>query len=99
MDIGVFQARAWLGTDAVSVAVKAEDLGFESYWAPDHTIMPTNYSVQYPGGTDVDPEPDYLWQIPDPLMVLSSVVSATKSIKLGTGVLLVPERNPILTAK
>ena len=98
MDIGVFQGDNRQG-NAVAVGKRAENLGFESYWAPDHTIMPVEYSVQYPGGTPDAPEPDYLWQMPDPLVVLSSVSGATDRIKLGTGVLLVPERNAILTAK
>ena len=98
MDIGVFQGDNRHG-NAVEIAQHAESLGFESYWAPDHTIMPAEYSVPYPGGTDESPEPDYLWQMPDPLVVLSTVAGATEKIKLGTGVLLVPERNAILTAK
>ena len=97
MDIGVFQGENRQG-NAVAVGKRAENLGFECYWAPDHTIMPVEYSVQYPGGTPDAPEPDYLWQMPDPLVVLSSVSGATDRIKLGTGVLLVPERNAILTA-
>ena len=99
MDIGVFQIAADRKADAVVVAKHAEDLGFESYWAPDHTIIPVEYSVEYPGGSPGEPEPEYLWQVADPLIVLANVASATTRIKLGTGVLLIPERNAILTAK
>jgi probable F420-dependent oxidoreductase len=99
MDIGVFQTAANRDADAVAVAVHAEMLGFESFWAPDHTIIPVDYSVPYPGGTPDKPEPDYLWQLADPLVLLGLIAGVTSKIKLGTGVLLVPERNAILTAK
>lgn len=99
MDIGIFQVAANREAVAVTVAKHAEDLGFESYWAPDHTILPLNYSVQYPGGQPGAEEPDYLWQMADPLILLATVAGATSKIKLGTGVLLVPERNAILAAK
>ena len=99
MDIGIFQVAANRDAVAVTVAKHAEDAGFESYWAPDHTILPLNYSVPYPGGEPGSKEPDYLWQMADPLILLAAVAGATSKIKLGTGVLLVPERNAILTAK
>ena len=99
MDIGIFQPMANSDADPILIAQHAEKLGFESYWAPDHTVVPVDYSIPYPGGTPEEPEPDYLWQMPDPLMLLSSVAAATTKINLGTGVLLVPERNALLTAK
>jgi len=99
MDIGVFQTAANRNADAAVVAEHAEMLGFESFWAPDHTIMPLKYSVPYPGGTPEEPEPDSLWQLADPLVLLGQIAGRTSKIKLGTGVLLVPERNAILTAK
>ncbi|MFT4581559.1 MAG: putative F420-dependent oxidoreductase [Gammaproteobacteria bacterium] len=99
MDIGIAQPVANQGAPAAEIAKHAEDLGFESYWAPDHTILPLNYSVKYPGGGPDDPEPDYLWQMADPLIMLAHVAAITSTIKLATGVLLVPERDAILTAK
>lgn len=99
MDIGVFQTASNRDANAADVAEHAEMLGFESFWAPDHTIMPLKYSVPYPGGTPEGPEPDSLWQLADPLVLLGQIAGRTNKIKLGTGVLLVPERNAILTAK
>jgi probable F420-dependent oxidoreductase len=99
MDIGIAQTVANKDASAVEVAKHAEALGFESYWAPDHTILPLTYSVPYPGGGPNDPEPDYLWQMADPLMMLANIAGATSKIRLGTGVLLIPERDAILTAK
>ncbi|MDA0821448.1 MAG: LLM class F420-dependent oxidoreductase [Proteobacteria bacterium] len=99
MDIGIAQPVANQDAPADVIAKHAEDLGFESYWAPDHTILPVKYSVDYPGGRPGDPEPEYLWQIADPLIMLAHVAGVTKTIKLATGVLLVPERDAILCAK
>lgn len=85
MDIGIAQPVANKDARAVEIAKHAEDLGFESYWAPDHTILPVDYSVSYPGGGPDDPEPEYLWQMADPLMLLANIAGATSKIKLGTG--------------
>ena len=51
MDIGIFQPMANSDADPILIAQHAEELGFESYWAPDHTVVPVDYSIPYPGGT------------------------------------------------
>lgn len=66
---------------------------------PDHIIFPVDYADPYPGAEPGQPEPDYLWQMPDPLIALARASAATSTIELGTGVLLVPERNPLHLAK
>ena len=99
MDIGLMHVTPYSKADPAIVAKRAEELGFESYWVGDHTIVPVRSSVQYPGAKDNGREPEYLWQLPDPLIVLARAGAATSRIKLGTGICLVPERNPILTAK
>lgn len=98
MKIGVFSILPDTNADPAIVARHAEALGFESYWVPDHTILPVSYSDQYPGVRRGEPGPDYLWQMPDPLIALSRAAAVTSRIQLGTGILLVPERNPLLTA-
>lgn len=98
MKIGVFSILPDLNADPAVVARHAEALGFESYWVPDHTILPVTYSDQYPGVRRGEPGPDYLWQMPDPLIALTRAAAVTNRINLGTGILLVPERNPLLTA-
>jgi len=99
MRIGVFQVLANGAAYPAIVAKRAEDLGFESYWVPDHTILPVEYSVPYPGAEAGKGEPEYLWQIPDPIVALSRASGTTKKIGLGTGICLVPERGAILLAK
>ena len=99
MDFGVFSILPDMSADPAVVARRAEELGFESYWVPDHTILPVNYSDKYPGVAPDRPDPDYLWKMPDPLMMLMRAAAVTDTIKLGTGIILVPERNPLLMAK
>lgn len=101
MKVGVFSILPDAQADPAIVAKHAEDLGFASYWVPDHIILPVNYSTPYPGNSKsgTEPDPDYLWKMPDPLIALMRAATATTRLEVGTGVLLVPERNPLHLAK
>jgi probable F420-dependent oxidoreductase len=99
MKIGLMHLTPYSKADPAIVAKRAEELGFDSYWVGDHTIIPMKSSVQYPGARDGHAMPDFLWQLPDPLLALARAGATTSRIKLGTGITLIPERNPILTAK
>lgn len=99
MKIGVFSIRPDAIADPAIVAKHAEDLGFASYWVPDHIVVPVTYSTPYPGNLGSGPDPDYLWQMPDPLIALTRAATATTTLEVGTGVLLVPERHPLHLAK
>ncbi len=84
---------------AVGFARAAESAGFESLWTVEHTVVPVGYESTYPydksgrmPGADDAP-------IPDPLVWLSFVASATTTINLGTGILIQPQRNPVVLAK
>ncbi len=97
--VGIFQITGDLthGDPAV-VAHRAEELGFASYWLPEHAIIPQGSCDLYPGKQAGEPPPAYLFNMPDPLIGLSRAAAATREIRLGTGVALVPERNPLLAA-
>lgn len=101
MKVGVFSILPDALADPARVARHAEDLGFASYWVPDHLVLPVTYSTPYPGNLKpgVEPDPDYLWQMPDPLIALMRAATATTRIEVGTAVLLVPERHPLHLAK
>src|ERR1700730_17100636 len=99
MDIGLMHVTPYSKADPAIVASRAEELGFESYWVGDHTIVPVHSSIPYPGTKHDGQEPFYVSQLPDPLIALARAGATTSRIKLGTGICLVPERNPILTAK
>lgn len=98
--VGVFQILADMPSgDPAVVAKRAEELGFESYWLPEHVVMPQGSADVYPGKKADEPPPDYLFRMPDPLLALTRASATTREIRLGTGVALVPERNAILAAK
>ena len=73
----------------------AEDRGFESLWLPEHTHIPLNHSP-YPWGGDV---PRHYKRTLDPFVALAAVATVTTRVRLGFGIALVPQRDPILTAK
>ncbi len=99
MDIGLMHVTPYSKADPAKVAKRAEELGFESYWVGDHTIVPVESSTPYPGAKHDGREPYYVSQLPDPLIALARAGATTSRIKLGTGICLVSERNPLLTAK
>ena len=73
-----------------------EHRGFESLWVPEHSHIPLVRTKAFPGGAEL-PRPYY--DIMDPFVVLTAAAAATKTLKLGTGVCLVNQRDPIHTAK
>ena len=98
MDIGVFFFTSGESADPAIVAKKAEDLGFASIWAPEHPVLPVHTTVGYPAAPD-QPIPRTVGIISDPFVALARASATTTKIKLGTGICLVPERNPLLLAK
>jgi probable F420-dependent oxidoreductase len=84
---------------ATTVATAAEAAGFESLWTVEHVVVPAGYESTYPysrSGRMPGPEDA---PIPDPLIWLSYVAAVTSRIRLATGILIVPQRNPLVTAK
>lgn len=97
--VGVFQVLADMpGGDPAVIAKRAEELGFESYWLPEHAIIPKGSADIYPGKQADQPPPEYLFKLPDPFIGLARASATTREIRLGTGIALVPERNPLLAA-
>ncbi len=102
MDIGVFVP---LGNGNASpeilraVGREVEDRGFESIWVPEHVVLFDEYSSSYPyaeegkfpGGADSG--------MLEPLTALTYLAAVTDRVRLGTGICLVPQRNPVYTAK
>ncbi len=84
---------------AVAFAQAAEDAGFESLWTVEHVVVPAGYQSTYPydrSGRMPGPEDS---PMPDPLVWLAYLAAATSTIRLGTGVLILPQRNPVVLAK
>jgi probable F420-dependent oxidoreductase len=80
------------------LATTAERCGFESLWSVEHVAIPVNHTP-YPGTKDGKMAGGDDVAIPDPLIPLAYIAAITKTIKLGTGVLILPQRHPIYTAK
>lgn len=84
--------------DIVTLARKAEALGFAALWLPEHPIIPVEMQTPFPG----NPEgvlPEHYKHTLDPFVALAAAAGATERIRLGTAICLVPERNPLHTAK
>ena len=78
------------------LAVEAEARGFESVWFPEHSHIPTSRKSPWPGGPEL---PKWYHDTYDPFVAMGAAAVVTKTIKLGTGVCLVVQRDPIHTAK
>ena len=98
MDIGIETFPTDYSIDIATLASRAEELGFESLWVPEHPILPVNSNTPYPGTPD-GKIPRYYADIADPFIALARASAVTSDLKLGTGVCLVLERNPLLLAK
>ncbi|MDQ1402947.1 MAG: hypothetical protein QOG03_1263 [Actinomycetota bacterium] len=102
MKFGVIFANAGPAADpqhAVGLARAAEDAGFESLWTVEHVVVPAGYESTYPYSADGRmPGPEET-PIPDPLIWLSYVAAVTTRIRLATGILILPQRNPVVLAK
>ncbi|HEY6420587.1 MAG TPA: LLM class F420-dependent oxidoreductase [Candidatus Binataceae bacterium] len=98
MKIGVLSFVATYTEDPGTVARRCEALGFESFWLPEHAIIPVEHKTPYPRSRDGKIPDDYS-HIIDPFVGLAFAAAATKTIKLATGVCLVPEHDPLVLAK
>jgi probable F420-dependent oxidoreductase len=96
MDFGVSMFHTDYSMPAVQLAPALEQRGFESMWAPEHSHIPVPRRTPFPGGGEL-PKPYY--EAMDPFVVLGAAAAVTKTLKLGTGVCLVVQRDPIQTAK
>lgn len=103
MKFGIMFANTGHGASAEgakAVGRAAEEGGFEAIWTVEHVVVPSGYESKYPydpsgkmagGAEDFD--------LPDPLIWLTWVAAHTSTIKLATGILILPQRNPVITAK
>jgi probable F420-dependent oxidoreductase len=80
------------------LATTAERCGFESLWTVEHVVIPVQHTP-YPGSKDGQMAGGDTVAIPDPLIPLAYLAAITKTIKLATGILILPQRHPIYTAK
>ena len=93
---GVFYFPTDYGIDIGELARAVEERGLESLFVCEHTHIPVSRKTPFPGGGEL---PKRYVHTHDPFVALSFAAAATKKIKLGTGICLIPQRDPIVTAK
>jgi probable F420-dependent oxidoreductase len=96
MKVGVFYFPTDYGIDISELARTLEDRGFESLFLCEHTHIPVSRRSPFPGGGEL---PKRYVHTHDPFVALSFAAAATKKLRLGTGIALIPQRDPIITAK
>ena len=98
MEIGVSAIISSESMDVATMARKAEEVGFRSFWLPEHAIIPVHTTSRYRGTPDGS-IPSFMSDMGDPFIGLAMASATTSTIMLGTAVCLVPEHNPLVQAK
>jgi probable F420-dependent oxidoreductase len=99
MKVGILIAANEHTADPATLARRMEQLGFESIWLPDHPVLPVHTSTPLPETQPGQGQiPEVYSHISDPFIGMAMAAGATNTLKVATGVCLVPERNPLLTA-
>ncbi len=83
----------------IELGREAEERGFESLWFPEHSHIPTNRVTPWGGREGAPPLPDFYWRTHDQFVALAAVAATTSTLKIGTGITLVAQRDPIWLAK
>ena len=96
MDFGAVMFSTDYSIRPDDLARLLEDRGFESMWVPEHSHIPADRSSPWPGGSEL---PREYWHTYDPFVALTAAAAVTTNLKLGTGICLVIERDPIMLAK
>jgi probable F420-dependent oxidoreductase len=96
MRVGLCTFVTEYSIDPVQLGRLAEERGFDALFLPEHTHIPLSRDTPYPGGGELPREYSHMV---DPLVALAAVASVTERIELGTGIVLLIERDPIVTAK
>jgi probable F420-dependent oxidoreductase len=87
------------GASAAALGQRAEAAGFESVWTVEHVVVPAGYESRYPYHPSGKMPGHVEAGIPDPLVWLTWVAASTTTIKVGTGILILPQRSPVVLAK
>ena len=96
MHVGVAMFCTDYAIAPAKLAVVLEERGFESLWLPEHTHIPLSRQSPFPAGGEL---PKKYYDVMDPFVVLGAAAAVTTRLKLATGICLVPQRDPIQTAK
>jgi len=98
MEVGISTFPTDYSVDIAILAKRAEEIGYDSLWLAEHPILPVNSKTPWPGSSDGKIPKKYA-DTADPFVALGRASAVTESLLLGTGICLVPERNPLILAK
>jgi probable F420-dependent oxidoreductase len=99
MQIGVVIFPTDTAIQPVELAQEVEARGFESLWFPEHSHIPTSRETPWGGRKNAPPLPEMYWRSHDQFVALAAAAAVTRKIRLGTGITLVAQRDPIWLAK
>ncbi len=102
MDVGVFVPLANQNADATllrALGPAVEERGFDSIWVPEHVVLFDDYESSYPYSPDGRFPGEGEFGLLEPLAALTYLAAVTDRVRLGTAICLVPQRNPVYTAK
>jgi probable F420-dependent oxidoreductase len=97
MHLGILVFATERALPVTDLARACEERGIESLWVPEHPVVPARYETRYPLSEDGKLPRPYV-ELPDQFSVLTAAAAVTQRLKLGTGICLVPERDPIMLA-
>ena len=98
MEVGISTFPTDYSVDIAILAKRAEEIGYDSLWLAEHPILPVNSKTPWPGSSDGKIPKKYA-DTADPFVALGRASAVTETLLLGTGICLVPERNPLILAK
>ena len=96
MDIGFLHIATAVSGNLTTLAQRAEEIGYDSLWIPEHPVIPIERKTPYLLGGDL---PEHYGRWTDPFIALTMAAAVTTRLKLATGICLLPEREPLVTAK
>jgi probable F420-dependent oxidoreductase len=99
MKIGVMMFPTDRGIQPVELAREAEGRGFDSLWFPEHSHIPASRRTPWGGREGAPPLPEEYWRTHDQFLALTAAAAVTTTLRLGTGITLVAQRDPIWLAK
>ena len=96
MHVGVAMFATDYSMPPAELAVALEERGFDSYWFPEHSHIPLSRASAFPSGGEL---PKKYYDLMDPFVVMGAAAAVTSTLKVATGICLVPQRDTIQTAK
>jgi probable F420-dependent oxidoreductase len=99
MRLGVMMFPTDKAIQPIELAREVEARGFDSLWFPEHSHIPTSRRTPWGGREGAPPLPEEYWRSHDQFVALGAAAAATTTLKLGTGITLVAQRDPLWLAK